>query len=146
MKAHLLKLSFVIAGYLLLCNDVISQASLEPDQNPNYAISRDKYMKMADSLNEWHSTTFQNTYKAKDYMQDRADARMARREYRRQYQYDRMSVYGYNDYYNGYYYPSNRYYRGNYYPYNNYNNNYYYRDRYNRHHPRYTWGLSFWWP
>lgn len=103
--------------------------SADPDQNPRWAVSRDKYIRMADSLNAWHGTTRDETYKAIDWMEERKEARADRRAFRRQlrleranygfgydyYGYDRFSNYGYNNYgYNNFNYPgtyrySNRY-------------------------------------
>jgi hypothetical protein len=91
------------------------------DQNPNFAVSRDKYMKMSDSVNRWHSTTSQETYKAIDYMADKEEAREARKQFRRDLRMERAKR-GY--YYTGWgwpnyapYYRYNRYYRGAYYNY-----------------------------
>src|SRR5262245_22973781 len=87
-----------------------SQPPLEPNQNPNYMVSQVKYEAMADSINAWHGTTPQETYKAIDWMADRKEARDQRRAFRRELRLTRAR-YGwyYNDYryYNGYssYYP-----------------------------------------
>lgn len=99
--------------------------SPEKDQNPNFAASRDKYMKISDSLNNWHSTTSQETYKAIDYMADRAEAREARRQFRHDLRMERARRGYYGNYYGNrwgwpYYAPYNyynRYYRGAYYNY-----------------------------
>jgi len=109
-----------------------AQTGLAPDQNPSYAISRAKYMQIADSLNEWHSTTQQNIYKAIDWLADRKEARADRREFRRQLRMERARWdYDYND---GYYH-------------RNYNNRYrstnYRRSRSFGIHPWY--GLNSWW-
>ena len=115
-----------------------AQAGLAPDQNPNYAVSRSKYMQIADSLNEWHSTTQHNIYKAIDWLADRKEARADRREFRRQLRMERARR-DY-DYYNDGYYSNNYYHR-------NYNNHYRYNNyRRNRSfgiHP--SNGLNFWW-
>lgn len=120
----------------LLGSDAVAQTKLAPDQNPNFAASRDKYMKMADSLNEWHSTTFQDTYKAIDWLADRKEARVDRREFRRQLRTERVR---FNSSYDNYY----PYYRNNWGSYNNYYNNRVYRrfGSYNRG----FWGLDYWW-
>jgi hypothetical protein len=124
----------LIAGWLL-SNTAGAQTSLAPDQNPNFAISRDKYVKIADSLNEWHSTTIQDTYKAIDWIADRQAARADRREFRRDLRRYRSGWYGSPGYYNynngGYY--RNNYRRNNYYP--NYYRGGYRSYRYN----------NFWW-
>lgn len=110
---------------VLLITSVNAQTDLVPDQNPNYAISRAKYMQMADSINKWHSTTQQDTYEAIDWIADRQKARDARRDFRQQLRLERarwtnMDYRNNNGYY---YYP---YYRGNnqyYSPYNNFRGN-----------------------
>lgn len=117
-----------------------SQTTLSPDQNPNFAVSRDKYMKIADSLNAWHSTTLQENYKAIDWLEDRREARADRREFRRQLRMERARWD--NDYYYDNYnsYPYNNYRRG-------YYNNNYYNNRYNRGNRFYInpWGFWYWW-
>jgi hypothetical protein len=131
MKQYLLKLSFIIAAYSI-CNDTIAQTGLAPDQNPDFAISRDKYMKITDSLNGWHSTTFQDQYKAIDWLADKREARAERQEFQRRLRLERAA-------WDGYYYD-----RSYYYPHSNYN---YYRSYHRRHrsyNPR--WGFNFWWP
>jgi hypothetical protein len=91
-------------------------AQTEPDQNPQYAVSREKYMKMADSITRWHATTLQNTYKAYDWYEAKMERRDARRQNRqavrlaraqRSYYYDPYSYY--NPYYYDPYYNNNRY-------------------------------------
>jgi hypothetical protein len=139
MKKYLLHL--ILAVVVLFCSYItIAQTDLAHDQNPNYAVSRSKYMQIADSLNEWHSTTQHNIYKAIDWLADRKEARADRREFRRQLRMERAR-WDY-DYYNGGYYSGNYYYRNsnNRYRYNNYN---YRRNRSFGISPWY--GLNFWW-
>jgi hypothetical protein len=62
----------------------LAQMELAPNQNPNYAESRARYMSLADSLLAAQGTTIQDTYKAIDWMVDRAEARALRRDFRRQ--------------------------------------------------------------
>ena len=115
--------SFLVS--LLLSITAISQEAPVPDQNPNYMVSRSKYMKMADSVNTWHSTTYQDTYNSIDYLEDRAEARMQRQAFRRELRLERArNGYGYGGYYNDYNYSpyQNRYYNGY-----NYNRGYYNR-------------------
>ena len=137
MKKNLL--SFISTAAVLLCNYIaIAQTDLVPDQNPNYAISRAKYMQIADSLNEWHSTTQQEIYKAIDWLADRKEARADRREFRRQLRLERARWIDYGNYNDGYYFHNN-YYRG-------YNNFY----RHNNWRRNRSWfypslGLNFWW-
>ncbi|MBL7741186.1 MAG: hypothetical protein JNK14_18330 [Chitinophagaceae bacterium] len=139
MKKSLLSAFMLLTGFFFSIPGY-SQAPLAPDQNPNFAVSRDKYMKIADSLNAWHSTTLQENYKAIDWLEDRREARADRREFRRQLRLERArynDVYYYDDY--------------NYSPYNNhyrrgsYNN--YYNNRFNRGNRFYInpWGLWYWW-
>jgi hypothetical protein len=99
------------------------QDALTQDQNPNYMVSRARYMKMADSLNTWHSTTFQDTYKAIDYLEDKREARLQRQAFRRELRLERARN-GYGWYNGNYWYPGS---------FNNYNYpGYYYNDyRYN---------------
>ena len=79
-----------------------AQTNLAPDQNPNYQASRDKYMLMADSINAWHSTTPQQTYKAIDYLADKQAAKDQRRAFRQELRLERARNsrnYGYRNYY-----------------------------------------------
>ncbi len=106
-------------------------ATLLPDQNPNYARSRDKYVGKSDELTAKEGQTIQQTYKAIDDMQAkqdrkalaaqrRQDRRMARIQSRRRTYNYYGNQGGYNpNYYNGY---SNPY--GYYHPYY-YGNNIY---------------------
>lgn len=110
----------------------------DPDQNPNYKISQDKYAEKADDLNSTQGTTIQDTYEAFDWTeyktqkkQNRKDNRYNRRVMKYQYRYYNNSYnncnsgyYNYGNYNNGYY--NNGYYNGGYYnnPYN-YSNGFY---------------------
>lgn len=78
-----------------------AQNELAPDQNPNYAVSRSKYMGLADSLIAYHGTTVQDTYRAIDWMADRAEARAERRDFRRQLRLIRAQNW-YGNYYPGF--------------------------------------------
>ena len=136
MKKNLLYL--IPTAAVFFCSYIATaQTGLAPDQNPNYTVSRAKYMQVADSLNEWHSTTQQNIYKAIDWLADRKEARADRREFRRQLRMERAR--GNYDYYNDGYY-SNNYYHRNYNTHYRYNN--YRRNRSFGVHPWY--GLNFW--
>jgi hypothetical protein len=140
MKKVLLSYLLLLAGFLPAVSGQ-TQPALAPDQNPGFAVSRDKYMKMADSLNAWHSTTLQENYKAIDWLEDRRQARADRREFRHQLRLERARWHDNDYYYDNYnYYPSNRYRRG-------YYNNYYYNDRYYRGNRFFLnpWGLGYWW-
>ena len=121
-------------------------AQKEADQNPNYQISRTRYMNLHDSLLSTQSTTVQNTYQAYDWMalrQERKDIRFLNRQQRRlnRSQYD-YSYYPYSGY-NQPYFNSGIYYNG-------YNSNGYYRNRYgagnynyNRYRPNFWWSFLF---
>jgi len=112
-----------------------AQTELAVNQNPNYEVSRSKYMKLADSINTWHGTTPQETYKAIDYMADRKEARDERRAFRRQLRLERNNWYGdyyYPTYGNGWLYPQyNRWGRRG-----NWRNNSFYIN---------PWGIGYWW-
>lgn len=71
--------------------------TLLPDQNPNFEISRAKYMQMADSINKWHATTQQNTYKAPDWYERKIESRNQRRAFRRELRLERARN---NNFYN----------------------------------------------
>ena len=74
-----------LAITLTICNQLVfSQEKLAPDQNPRFAESRDKYMKLTDSINRWHGTTFQETYKAFDWYEARQERRQERLDFRRE--------------------------------------------------------------
>lgn len=124
---------------LLLTVAATAQNSLAPDQNPNYMVSQLKYTKMADSINTWHSTTPQETYKAIDYLADKQEARAARRAFRRELRLERARYGGwdYNGYGNGNYY-------NNYDP-GFYNYNYYSPYRGYRGSYRNNWRNNYWW-
>lgn len=121
-------------------------AQKEANQNPNFEISRTRYMNMRDSLLSTQSTTAQNTYVAYDWMalrQERKDIRFLNRQQRRL----NRSMYDYNYYPSSYY--GQPYFNNNLY-YNGYNRNSYYRNRYgsgnynyNRYRPNFWWGCLF---
>lgn len=90
-----------------------AQTDLAPDQNPNYKISLQKYTQIKDSLQSNMNTTVQQTYKAYDWY----EAKMERKQQRREARYERRrlnAMYGYNNF--GYY---------NNWGYNGWNNGYY---------------------
>ena len=125
-------------AFMLTAGFVMAQNSLAPDQNPDFAVSRAKYMKVADSVNTGQGTTGQQTYKAIDFLADKAEAKANRRAFRQQLRMERARNSNYSfDWYNSLNY-GNRW--GNY---NNYNN---YRYRYNRR-SNFSWnmGLGWWW-
>ncbi len=122
------KLYFIIGAFLI---GVTGFSQTDPDQNPNYQVSQQKYADKADEINKTQGQTIQDTYTAFDWTeykaqkkQDRKDSRYNRRQMK--YQYYRP--YGYNN--GGYYnngYNNNGYYNNGYYNngYNNYNSPYY---------------------
>ncbi|WP_127037288.1 hypothetical protein [Chitinophaga solisilvae] len=86
-----------------------------PDQNPRYMESYLHYAPLADSLNAFHATTLQQTYKAYNYFEAKAERKAQRREWRQQRRLQNIryspswqytSPWGYDDYY--YYRPYRR--------------------------------------
>ena len=125
---------FAVSFLLFFALTGNAQTALVADQNPNYMASQARYMKMADSINSWHSTTPQETYKAIDYLEDKREMRATRKEWRRELRMERARNSGwyYNGGYNGYSYP-----------YNNYNSGYYYGNG-NGYGYRRNWNNSLW--
>ena len=105
MKSILLTASLIVATVL-----TSTAHNLAPDQNPSFMVSQARYMQMADSINSWHGTTLQETYKAIDYLEDKRELRANRKAWRRELRMERARNSGwYNGYYNDYYYPYNSY-------------------------------------
>lgn len=98
-------------------------AQTDPDQNPNYRKSMDKYMSMKDSSHTFMSTTIHDVYKVVDWAEEkqkRKDLKKARKHELRKMRIEANNQnrrYRYRRGYNPYYY--NNY--DNY----NYNNPYY---------------------
>jgi len=129
MKRNVLYNLLLLPLVMLLATWCMAQTT-DPDQNPNYLISEAKYAQMADSLNSLHGTTPQETYKAIDWMADRAEARAQRRAFRRQLRLERARYgYYYNDY--SYYYPGYYNYNSYYHPYHYYNYGWNWNHHYN---------------
>jgi hypothetical protein len=134
MKKYLLLIVLLVTVF-----GGFAQQELAYDQNPNFAISRDKYMKLSDSINSFQSTTAQQTYKAIDYLVDKREARDARRAERRQarrynqnYYYDNnYGYYGNGGYNYGWNNNWNNSWNSNYYP--GFQNNFRYRPYYRNH-------------
>lgn len=128
MKSILLAASLVVVSFLTST----AQDNSLAQQNPSYMASQARYMKMADSINSWHGTTIQDTYKAIDYLEDKRELRANRKAWRRELRMERARNSGWynngyynNGYYNNYYPAYNGYYYGRPYGYrNNWNNNY----------------------
>lgn len=125
MKRNVLYNLALLPLAMMIATFGMAQTMLAEDQNPNYMVSQAKYTKMADSINQWHSTTPQETYKAIDYLVDKREAREQRRAFRRELRMERArNGYYYNDYNSGYYPYYNNY--------NYYRPNYGYRSRWNQ--------------
>lgn len=121
----------IALGILLLTGLNSSAQTQNPDQNPNYQTSQEKYMEKSDELTETQSTTIQETYEAFDWTehkakqkQDRKDRRFEKQKMR--YQYNRRCrPYRYNNNFYGNGYNNNGFYNNGYNYYNNgFNNNY----------------------
>ncbi|WP_196889129.1 hypothetical protein [Aureivirga sp. CE67] len=79
--------------------------SLDYDQNPNYKISQEKYMKEGQQYVALEGTTLQQTYKAIDPMEEKRELKALKKKYRAQRlkwrHEERMEKYknGYVEYY-----------------------------------------------
>lgn len=138
MKRSIHLFFYLLSAGLFLVTGTNAQTGLAPDQNPNYMISRDKYLHLADSITAYHSTTIQDTYKAIDWMEYRREARESRRQFRRDLRMERARNYGYYNYdpiYDYNYYPYYNRYR-------NYRNYGYYGRGYNGNFYRHTVPLA----
>lgn len=108
MKSFLLTASIVLAAVFTSTAQTVA-----PDQNPSFMVSQARYMNMADSVNSWHGTTLQETYKAIDYYEDKLALRASRKAWKRELRMERARsgnyVYdnGYYPYGYGYYPSSN---------------------------------------
>ncbi|HVG12659.1 MAG TPA: hypothetical protein VM843_06615 [Flavisolibacter sp.] len=80
----------LILATSLLTSALHAQEPLSPDQNPSFAVSRDKYLLIADSLTSLHSTTIQSTYKAYDWYEAQEERRAEQRAFNRQLQLERL--------------------------------------------------------
>jgi hypothetical protein len=97
---------------LMMLFSLGAQSQTTPDQNPDYAVSRKKYMAIADSVNQFHSTTIQQTYKAYDWYEAKMERRQSRQDFRRELRLERAR-------YSNYYHRNFGYQQPYYYPYNN---------------------------
>lgn len=107
--------SFLTIITVCLATAAIAQEgsqSLAPDQNPNFNVSRQKYMNIKDSLLTYANNTVQETYKAYDWYEAKLERKAQRRENRRLSGYNNYNSSYYNPYYNNYYNGWNNY--GNY--------------------------------
>lgn len=88
MKKFILSICFSVA--ILFYADVAdAQSSLAPDQNPSFAVSRDRYMGIADSLTKFQSSTVHTTYKAYDWYEARSERKSEQRQFQRELQLER---------------------------------------------------------
>ncbi len=91
---------------LTLCANFTVKAQLLPDQNPNYNLSRAKYV-ANNQLQSNMNSTVQDTYKAYDWRTAKEERKLERQNYRRQSRlynnYNYTSPYYNFDYGNGYY-------------------------------------------
>lgn len=120
-----MKKAIYILSILFLGTSFATNAQeLEPDQNPNYKKSAEKYADRVDELTANQGQTVQDTYKAYDWREAKAEAKQQRLD--RRYELKKMRYQSRNRcYMNGY-----RRYNGGFYNYNNggfnnYNNGYY---------------------
>lgn len=126
---------------LLICIVIATcsfSQSHDSDQNPDYRITRTKYLGLRDSLIMYEGGTVQETYKAYDYMEDMQERKDAKTAFKRQLRLAKVQSRGSNGHktypdgnYQPYTYPSSGtdYYNGQgYYNYNYYPNNYNYND------------------
>lgn len=74
----------LITLFVLSLGLSVQAQELLPDQNPNYLISKNKYMQHKDSLGMYMNTTVQNTYKAYDWYEARQERRQVRFDNRMQ--------------------------------------------------------------
>ncbi|WP_139134262.1 hypothetical protein [Crocinitomix algicola] len=117
-----------LLGALLIAGSLNGSAQNgTPDQNPNHERAAQRYVEQANDLTTTQSTTIQDTYKAYDWREAKAEAKQERIDRR----YELRKLKYQSRYYNrGYYNP----YRRNYGYYNNphwYNNGYYNNGFYN---------------
>lgn len=78
-----------------------AQVPLVADQNSSFAVSRDKYIRSADSLTKNEGTTIHNTYRAYDWFETREARKKETREWRRVLQLENVRS---RTYYPGQYY------------------------------------------
>lgn len=122
---------YILGGLMLLSSLGTVAQELAPNQNPNYMRSAEKYAAQSETLTASQSTTVQDTYKAYDWREAKAEEKQERED--RRYELRKMRIetrnrcypprrnYGYyNGYNNGYYYNPGYNYNGY-----NYNNGYY---------------------
>ena len=111
-----MKKTFTTSALLILTlhfySGAAAQSNRSSDQNPDFAVSRTKYMSIADSVNQLHSTTVHQTYKAYDWYEAKMERRQKRQDFRRELRLERARYsnfyhrnYGYQP---PYFYPGGR--------------------------------------
>lgn len=119
-----MKKALYILGVALMTVSLKANAQeLVPDQNPNYQNSAQKYAERSDDLTANQSETVQDTYKAYDWREAKAEAKQQRID--RRYELRKMRYQSRNRCYNNYRYRRyNNGYYNNGYNYNGFNNGY----------------------
>ena len=122
--------SYILGSLLMISSFGSIAQELDPDQNPNYAASAQKYAEKSDELTANQGETIQETYKAYDWRESKEEAKQQRLD--RRYELRKLRIqsrHHHNGYYNGYNsgYYNNGYNNG----YNNNNNGYYNNGYYN---------------
>lgn len=95
MKKNLIIIATLFLGSLYINTAKAQQSTaLAADQNPRHRESEHKYARRADTLNNLHGTTIQNTYKAYDWY----EARQERRQQNRAWRHEEYLNSGYSGY------------------------------------------------
>lgn len=113
-------IGYLLCGILLSGSMTAAAQTTVPDQNPNHERAAQKYADRSEELTATQSTTVQDTYKAYDWREAKAEAKQLRKD--RRYE---LRTLRYQSRYNRVCYPPRRY---NYGYYNQpywYNNGYY---------------------
>lgn len=102
----------IFACLLVMTMPAVAQQPLLPDQNPRYQESMHLYLISEDSLTAQEGTTRQQTYKAYQFMEAKAERREQRRQDRRERRrawswgaWDSWNYWDYPGYNYGYGYP-----------------------------------------
>lgn len=97
------KLSVVLAGIGIVIGLSAQAQTQDPDQNPNYRISAEKYAAQSDDLLKNQGETVQDTYTAFDWTTYKAEKRQARIDRRHELRMERARYSpNWGDYYGGY--------------------------------------------
>ncbi len=107
-------LSLLFLSLALLTGVSLQAQTQDPDQNPNYKNSAEKYALQADALLANQGETVQETYKAYDWTEYKAERRQSRidrrhelRMERARYNFYPRPYYGFNYGYGYNFYPNN---------------------------------------